>query len=276
VAIGSPASEFNGAWLSVSSVFNTNPAIVARGVASQSADLQQWQNSAGSILASIRNDGYVTSAGFNGPIHGGGYFVNGTAVSAKSYAAGNLVVAIRGAAGQTGNLTEWQTDTGTANSWVNSYGGAKFPDLRVNTDSTLAQLGVVVGNATTVGAVIRGAASQTAFLQAWQNSAGSNLAYVSSAGVARFEQVQITNGYANLAYANAGGNLTLVRSTAAHSNPGANVARLYFRDGTNAGTLKLVVRAGAAGAETSIIDNIDQTGTDTSTLGVKYIDGGTA
>jgi hypothetical protein len=51
---------------------------------------------------------------------------------------------------------------------------------------------------------------------------------------------------------------------------------LYFRAGTNTGTLKLVVRAGAAGAETSIIDNIDQTGTDTSTLGVKYIDGGTA
>ena len=33
---------------------------------------------------------------------------------------------------------------------------------------------------------------------------------------------------------------------------------MYYRDGTNAGTLKLVVRAGAAGAETTILDNIPQ------------------
>jgi hypothetical protein len=57
---------------------------------------------------------------------------------------------------------------------------------------------------------------------------------------------------------NSGGELTLVRETAATTNPGANLARIYFRDGTNAGTLKLVVRAGTAGAETTILDNIPQ------------------
>ena len=50
--------------------------------------------------------------------------------------------------------------------------------------------------------------------------------------------------------------MTMVRQSAASSNPGALLARLYFRDGTTTGTLKLVVRAGAAGAETTIFDNI--------------------
>ena len=66
---------------------------------------------------------------------------------------------------------------------------------------------------------------------------------------------------------NSGGELTLVRESAATTNPGANIARLYFRDGTTGGTLKLVVRAGAAGVEESLFDNIDQTGTDTLTIG---------
>ena len=64
--------------------------------------------------------------------------------------------------------------------------------------------------------------------------------------------------YASLRENNSGGRLQLVKQTAADSNPGANNARIYFRDGTTAGTLKLVVRAGAAGAETTILDNIPQ------------------
>jgi hypothetical protein len=57
---------------------------------------------------------------------------------------------------------------------------------------------------------------------------------------------------------NSGAELTFNRQTAATTNPGANIARLYFRDGTNTGTLRLVVRAGASGAETTILDNIPQ------------------
>lgn len=54
------------------------------------------------------------------------------------------------------------------------------------------------------------------------------------------------------------GKFILPRSAAAAVNPGANLGTLYFRDGTTVGTLKLVVRAGAAGAETTILDNIPQ------------------
>ena len=56
-----------------------------------------------------------------------------------------------------------------------------------------------------------------------------------------------------------GGWLQLRRVTSAVGVPGTGYGNIYFRDGTTAGTLKLVVRAGAAGAETTILDNIPQT-----------------
>jgi hypothetical protein len=81
---------------------------------------------------------------------------------------------------------------------------------------------------------------------------------VNSGGVARFENVGTANGFAVLGYNASGGHNTLVKANATMSNPGANTGRLYFRDGTNSGTLKLVVIAGASGAETTILDNIPQ------------------
>jgi hypothetical protein len=50
----------------------------------------------------------------------------------------------------------------------------------------------------------------------------------------------------------------MIKATSTPGNLSTGVARLYFRDGTTVGTLKLVVKA-AAGAETTILDNIPQT-----------------
>ena len=106
--------------------------------------------------------------------------------------------------------------------------------------------------------VVLGAASQTANLQEWQDSAATVLAKITSAGIIYGAQVRTTSSLALLTEASSGGAITLFRPTTTLSNPGANTARLYFRDGTTAGTLKLVVIAGAAGAETTILDNIPQ------------------
>jgi hypothetical protein len=57
---------------------------------------------------------------------------------------------------------------------------------------------------------------------------------------------------------NSGGALTQQRAISSPTNPGDNLAKMYFRDGTTAGTLKLVVKSGTAGAETTILDNIPQ------------------
>jgi hypothetical protein len=114
-------------------------------------------------------------------------------------------------------------------------------------------------SASTVAAVIRGAASQSANLQEWQNSGGTPLATVLPTGTVSALSFQNTNNTAALGEVSSGGTLRMTRATSAQTNPGANIARLYFRDGTNAGTLKLVVRAGTAGAETTILDDIPTT-----------------
>jgi hypothetical protein len=107
-------------------------------------------------------------------------------------------------------------------------------------------------------AIVRGAASQSANLQEWQNSAGSILARVNSAGIILGSSLRTITQYAQIKEENSGAALSLTKMTSAAGNDGAGIGRIYFRDGTTAGTLKLVVRAGAAGAETTILDNIPQ------------------
>jgi hypothetical protein len=131
--------------------------------------------------------------------------------------------------------------------------------LTLGSGSVAQQFGVVSTAATSVGAVVRGAASQTANLQQWQNSAGTVLASVLAGGNITATDFRTVNTLGLLGESNAGGRLYMVKATAANSNPGSGIGVVYFRDGTNAGTLKLVVRAGAAGAETTILDNIPQT-----------------
>jgi hypothetical protein len=144
-----------------------------------------------------------------------------------------------------------------------------------NASSVAAKLSLVTGAATTPGLIIKGAASQTADLTQWQNSAGSVLSKIDSAGQVTAVGLYTTNTHVAIGEANGGGAIRMTRQTSAPTAPGANYGRLYFRDGTTSGTLRLVTRAGTAGVETTLIDNIDTTGTDTSTLGVALIDGGT-
>jgi hypothetical protein len=161
---------------------------------------------------------------------------------------------VKGAASQTASLQEWQNSSGTILASVSSGGTfSNAGNILAGTTTALGRITSVVVTPTVVGLAVRGAASQTANLQEWQNSAGSILASVNSLG-----GLYVVSGLAAILTANSGATLELTRMTAAAGNPGANKARIFFRDGTNAGTLKLVVRAGAAGAETTILDNIPQ------------------
>jgi len=180
---------------------------------------------------------------------------------------------VRGAASASANLQEWQNSGSTALASVNNIGIAQFYALGVSGNPS----GIAFSYFTTplpavVPVVVRGAASQSANLQEWQNSAGTVLASVSSAGLIRSSDNIVAQGpmgttggaagttrIASLQANSAGldgGWLQLRKVTSAVSNPGSSLGNIYFRDGTNAGTLKLVVRAGAAGAETTILDNI--------------------
>ena len=240
---------------------------IIRGAASQTANLQEWQNSAGSILARVASDGQFVAgqqvtaqAGLD--VTGGG---NG--LRSIAGAASVIPIVSKGAASQTANLLELQNSAGTILSRFTSTGlyststspavagiqhtsgaGAYFA---FNHDTGSATLFTnAVGNK---GLVIRGAASQTANLQEWQNSGGTVVNSISATGTQFW-----FGGLASMLTANSGATLEMFRMTAQAGSPGANRGRLYFRDGTTAGTLKLVVRAGAAGAETTILDNIPQ------------------
>ena len=276
---------------------------VIRAAASQSSDIQQWQNSAGSVLGRIKFDGTptfsymthfgtqtlnadadtvvplavkpfsatqtadlvqyrnssnstiaaVTAAGFNltpglRAVDNTGAFINmqsGTnGVLVSTRAAANLGLVVRASASQTANLQSWQDSSGNQLTVIDNSGFIKVGD-----SATGGQVAVTATAAGNRPLVLKGAASQSANLTEWQNSAGSNLLWVNSAG-------NLNSGTFIIGTQNSGAQFTMVRATAAATNPGANLARLYFRDGTNAGTLKLVVRAGAAGAETTILDNI--------------------
>jgi hypothetical protein len=189
--------------LSVVSVNSANVGAVVRGASSQTANLQEWQNSAGSILGRFEPAGDMVITG---------------AIRSLYYTNRN----------NTGAYADFSTDV----------------------------LSVVQRIAGTVAFSVKGASGQTANLQEWHNSAGTVLANVTPSGQSRATDFRTLNTLAVLREISGGGNLLFSRTTSATSSPGADRAMLYVVTGTNAGTLKLVVRAGASGAETTILDNI--------------------
>jgi hypothetical protein len=151
-------------------------------------------------------------------------------------------------------------------SYANATTGAQTV---AGTVSLPAQASVTARSAGTTGQVIKLAASQASNALEVQSSAGTVVARISSAGdfigassnvigSAVAGSLRTTNNLLIGSQANSGGQISMIKQTASATNPGANTAVLYFRDGTTVGTLKLVVRAGAAGAETTILDNIPQ------------------
>jgi hypothetical protein len=273
-------------------------AMVVQGAASQTADLLQLQNSAGTVIADFSADGALfvnnqTTVSDSLLVQRGGgthlrldpfnnMFATGTLTVGQDSTAGSIRLGvyagsatvvgqiIRGAASQTADLLQLQNSAGinlgrfdasgnmvvtgaTRTAFVtNIANGGAYLDLQTETPAFIQR------SASAVGLLVRGAASQSGFLQTWQNSAGTDLSFISNLGNMTATDFRTTNTFGLLGESNSGGRLRMVRQTAANSSPGANVGTIYFRDGTNAGTLKLVVRAGAAGAETTILDNIPQ------------------
>jgi hypothetical protein len=76
---------------------------------------------------------------------------------------------------------------------------------------------------------------------------------------------------------NSGGVGKLTKVSSAPTAAGSGNLKIYVRDGSTAGTLRLSIQAGASGDEVTIVDKISQTGgLSTSTLGVSIIEGGNA
>jgi hypothetical protein len=229
-------NSFTGAQTVTGTVVGSNVLRVL-GASGQTANLQQWENG-GVVQASVGAFGNATFA-TGGTVYG--------RLSVNAGTATTIGAVIRGAGSQTADLQQWQNSAGTVLSYMSNLGGLYSPIIRA--------FGT---NATIVPMQVTGAVSQSANLQEWRNSAGTVLAQVNSTGIVFGSQIRTIQSSGLMTETSGGAGLTLLKSTSANGNPGAGFGRLYFRDGTNAGTLKLVVRAGAAGAETTILDNIPQ------------------
>jgi hypothetical protein len=182
----------------------------------------------------------------------GGQVINNNAV-------GTVPLQINGVASQTADLMQVRDSAGNNNLSVSpTYGlvgrNAGTVSFAISSGAGLAAFySQAAGN---VPMLLRGAASQSANLQEWQSSAGTVLAFVRNDGVIRAPFLSTSTNFFFAGESNSGGYIAMTRQTAALANIGADRAGIYLRTGTNANTLRLVIRAGATGAETTILDNI--------------------
>ena len=112
--------------------------MVARSFAGQTADLQQWQNSAGTILAKVNASGTMTSSAYNTvpgssetSIFGAVYaFPSAAALYVGTFGASNRGLIVAGAASQTGDLQQWQNSAGGVLAFVGPGGIIKGAELK--------------------------------------------------------------------------------------------------------------------------------------------------
>jgi hypothetical protein len=225
-----------------------NAQVVVRGVAGATGHLLQLQDSSGTVLSGVSASGRIYTG--TAPLTNSG--AQAANISALADAATVTPLIVRGAASQSADYFQVQNSSGAVVAKVDSIGDITARVLRSQLAARIATNDVNV--APMVVSTISGQVSNNT---EWQNNTGV-VASVAANGVIRGAEVRTNNTTAVMREVASGGNLYLVRATSLPSNPGANVGTLYFRDGTNAGTLKLCVRAGAAGAETTILDNIPQ------------------
>lgn len=180
--------KFPFTWTAAKSVImqprsaSTFPLIV-RGAVSQTAQLQRWETSAGSIVAAMNADGSIKVGGIVKTDDTGPYFnLTSTQMTLETRAASNLGLVVKGSASQTGNLVEFRDSANALKGYITptatfagdrgSFGGAAFTGI----------FNVSAAGAGNIASIISGAASQTANLTEWRNSGGSVLAFINPSG----------------------------------------------------------------------------------------------
>jgi hypothetical protein len=187
-----------------SNALGVNPAsastvgFIIRGASSQSANLQEWQNSSGTVLSSVLSGGAISAPNFFA-----GY-IAGTMISAIASGPSNSGIIVRGYASQTADLQQWQDSNGNVLARIYSNGAASFAggavtatgggsfvsinksNFGVGATDDIATINIGTSSATQRGLIIKAVASQSASLQEWQDSSGTVIAFVNPQGVGRF------------------------------------------------------------------------------------------
>lgn len=174
VSIGSDTSP--DAQLAIDVPSSTTIGLSVQGAASQSANLQEWQDSDGNVLSYIDENGKM-GLGTN----------DGQAVLhvARNYTTG---VIIQGSAGGSHpNALEIQSGSGTVLAYISELGSINTPAVTTNlvTTSYLDASGsaaISTGSTTTVPLTVEGASGHQTYLQTWGIDGGLPLASVSKNG----------------------------------------------------------------------------------------------
>ena len=196
-----------GGDIITSSLASTIPLRI-RGAASQTANLQEWQNSAGTVLAKVNSDGTANfvngsiTLGQYGNINASAIFTSFPSVFYSGHDGGIPVTAKASYSSQTADIQQWQNSAGTAlakvtkdgdvfsgglisNGMTSGYAGADnvLNNLGIQASSFgLSYFRVKSGSAGAIVALIDGATSQTGDLTQWRNSAGTILAKITASG----------------------------------------------------------------------------------------------
>ncbi len=166
-----------GAFLNVATAGDAaSKGLVVRGAASQTANLAEFQDSAGAVVAEVHPVGGI---GVRAAVSGSGAV---SILSSTGFPTLRPLI-VRGAVSQSANLVEFQNSAGTALLSIRSNGAlggsaSNSPSIQFTSDELI----VSPGATTYVGMKVRGAASQTGNLQNWENSAGTVLTRIASTG----------------------------------------------------------------------------------------------
>jgi hypothetical protein len=205
--------------------------LAVKAIASQTANLQTWTDSASTVLAQVTAGGSIAS-GANGTF---GTLTSLARLTVVNGTASVIGAVIRGAASQSANLLELQGSAGNIlsrfDSNANIFNSNRvFIGTQTYTNNTL--LVQAVGGTTETTAVIKGNSGLTGNLQEWQNSAGTVLASIGSNGSALFSGGSVVLSAGGSVTASGSGNFpTFLRV----GNNGASISGtsvVYIANGT--------------------------------------------
>ena len=141
--IGINSATPSGA-LQLNTLSSSGKGLIVKASSGQTSNIQEWQNNSGTALSYINASGNLynnnllalptsSGAGNNINIIAGSGVISGSGGSVilqagvQATTGGDGTVAIRQVSGQTSNLQEWQTPSGTLKSAIKNGGGFLFP-----------------------------------------------------------------------------------------------------------------------------------------------------